>query len=166
MWQWNGERLTHDQGSCCGCPRTPHLTYGGRCNRMRLWVSLRSKGASYRAGSVARDWLTGRPGSWPSPWHGKVVGSAMAGSTHVGTGLPACPWTLGTLQGHLSVCGVLRTAVHHTLDHSRAPDFGLISAKSKFATSERGVLGVWRHGTGSDSTRDGGLLVDAPGSPT
>ena len=61
------------------------------------------------------------------------------GSTHVGTGLPACPWTLGTLQGHLSVCGVLRTAVHHTLDHSRAPDFGLISAK--FATCERGVFG-------------------------
>ena len=30
-------------------------------------------------------------------------------------------------------------AAHHTLDHSRAPDFGLISAK--FATCERGVLG-------------------------
>ena len=73
--------------------------------------------------------------AFPMAREGGCVG--QGGSTHVGAGLPVCPWTLGTLQGHLSVRGV-STAVHHTLDHSWAPDFGPFSAK--FATSERGFL--------------------------
>ena len=64
---------THDEGSFAGCPRTP----------LDLpWAFDAGAGPSYcmahRCVSSADPKLvTGRPGSSPSPWHGKVIGSAM-----------------------------------------------------------------------------------------
>ena len=101
--------------------------------------SLRPHGAPYRAVSVARDW---RPAV--SEVHGKVDVSARAAVHMLGRVCLCAPGPWGHCKA-ICRCVGASTAVHHTLDHSRAPDFGPFSAK--FAASERGFL-VCGDGTG------------------
>ena len=118
-----------------------HLTYVGRCKR--AWVSP-AAWCTYRAGSVAKNLdRPFRKFAFPMAREGGWVG--QGGSTHVGTGLPVYPWTLGTLQGHLSVCGVLYGLASHPRPLPGARFWPVFRAK--FATSERGFL-VCGDGTG------------------
>ena len=127
---------TRDQGSrWVGCPRV--LRYQPQPFDATVGPSGRTVYHTVRA-----QWprlAAGRPGSSPSPWHGKVVGSAMTAVRKLGR---VClrahgPW------GHChAICwcvGSSMAAHHHTLDHSCVPDLAPFSAK--FATCERGVWG-------------------------
>ena len=117
------------------------LTYGGRCKR--AWVSPTAWCTVPRGLSGPRL-ATGRPGSSPSPWHGKVDVSARAAVHMLGRVCLCAPGPWGHCKA-ICRCVGSSTAVHHTLDHSRAPDFGPFFAK--FATSKRGFL-VCGDGTG------------------
>ena len=119
-----------------------HLTYDGRCKR--AWVSPTAWCTVPRGLSGPRL-ATGRPGtSSPSPRHGKVDVSARAAVHMLGRVCLCAPGPWGHCKA-ICRCVGSSTAVHHTLDHSRAPDFGPFSAK--FATSEQGFL-VCGDGTG------------------
>ena len=83
--------------------------------------------------------LTSRKFAFPMAREGGCVG--QGGSTHDGTGLPVCPWTLGTLQGHLSVGGVLYGRAPHPRPLPGArfwPDFRQI------CHFRARVFGVWQ----------------------
>ena len=137
MWLWNGgvPRMIKGLG---GCPRTPHSQ--PRPSDATVGPSDRTVHHTVRAQWPEIGWWPSRKLAFPMAREGGWVGHGS--STHVGTGLPVCPWTLGTLQCHLSVCGALRGRASHPRPLARAPDFdfGLISS-AKFATCERGVLG-------------------------
>ena len=111
-----------------------HLTYDGRCKRS--WISPTAWCTVPRGLSGPRLATGDRPSrkfAFPMAREGGCLG--QGGGTHVGTALPVCPWTQGTLQGHLSVCGVLYGRTSHPRPLLCA-GFGPFSAK--FATSERG----------------------------
>ena len=121
-----------------------HLTcHDGRCE---AGVGLSDRMAHHTAyrSAVAPRLATGRPGSLPSPWHGKVAGSAMTAVHMPGRVWPGAhdPW------GH---CKAIRRrvggfmAVHHTLKPPARAGFGLLC--TKFGTSELGFL-VCGDGTG------------------
>ena len=133
VWRWNGGVPRVIKG-LVGCPRI--LRYQPQPFDATVGPSGRTVYHTARA-----QWprlAAGRPGSSPSPWHGKVVGSAMTAVRTLGR---VClrahgPW------GHChAICWCVGSSVaaYHTLDHSCVPDLAPFSAK--FATCERGVLG-------------------------
>ena len=65
----------------------------------------------------------------------------QGGSTHVGARLPVCPWTLGTLQGQLSVRGVLYGRAPHPRP---LPGARFWPAFRQICHFRARVLGVWR----------------------
>ena len=134
-------RSTRDGRVVAGCPRIPLDLCHGRCE---AGVGLSDRMAHHTAyrSAVAPRLATGRPGSLPSPWHGKVDESARAAVNMLGRVWLCAHGSLGTLQGHLSVCGTLSRPCTTPSNHSCVPDFGPFSAK--FATSELRVFGVWR----------------------
>ena len=116
VWSWN-DGVAHVIKGIGGCPRIPPDL---------LQPSYASVGPSYcmahhtvRALRSGPRLATGRPGSLPCPWHGKVDVSARA-AVHMPGRVCLCahvPW------GHYkAICWGVGgfTAVHRTLDHSRA----------------------------------------------
>ena len=119
----------------------PHLTSHGHL--MRTWVPPIAW-CTIACRLQAPKLVTGRAGSSPSPWHGKVDVSARAAVHMLGRVCLCAPGPWGHCKA-ICRCVGSSTDVHHTLDHSLAPDFGPFSAK--FATCERGFWGCG-NGTG------------------
>ena len=124
--------------------------------------SLRPHGAPYRAVSVAPE-IGDRPSrkfAFPMAREGGCVG--QGGRTHVGTALPVCPWTLGTLQGHLSVCGVLYGRAPHPRPLPGARFWPVFRQICPLPSEGFRCVAMER---GGGLTRDGGMLW-MPQDPT
>ena len=148
------------EGSCLDAPGS-HLTCHGRFDAGVGPSDCMVHRTAYRL--QAPKLVTGRPGSLPSPWHGKVAGSAR---THAMTAvhMPGRVWPgAHDPWGH---CKAIRRrvggfmAVHHTLKPPARAGFGLLC--TKFGTSELGFL-VCGDGTGGFHACHGRVLLDAPG---
>ena len=136
-----------------------HLTYGGRCKR--VWVSPAAWCTVPRGLSGPRL-ATGRPGSSPSPWHGKVDVSASAAVNMLGRVCLCAPGPWGHCKAIRRRVGGFM-AVHHTLKPPARAGFGLLCTLHQIWHFRAGVFGVWRWNGGLPRVTKG--IAGCPRTP-